>query len=187
MNEEIKINNDKKTSKKKKERVKKNSSFNILDILIVVGLLAFVAIIVLVYSPVGFLDINSDNSTIIYSICISGVDADFAGSVKIGDVVTDVSGYKLGVVASDVEIEPHVIYEYRENDDGSGSIVRITHPELVDLIITISADAVIKDDGYMVDGKRISLETEYDLVFPGFESKGVCVSLSVEKSNEAGE
>ena len=186
MNEKNKIDN-KKTSKKKQERVKRSNGFNILDALIILGLLAFVAVIVLVYSPAEFFNINSDNGTIIYSVCISGVDADFAESVKIGDVVTDADGYKLGVVASDVVIEPHVIYEYRENDDGSGSISKITHPELVDLIITMSADAVVKDGGYMVDGKRISLESEYDLVFPRFESRGVCVSLSVEKSNEAGE
>ena len=183
---ELKVKKDKKPRVKKKERAKKSSGFNILDVLIAAGLLIFVAVIVLVYSPVNLFNINSEDCTIIYSVCISGVTADYAGTVKVGDVVTDADGYRLGTVVSDVEIEAHVVYEYREGDDGNGSIAKITHPELVDLTITISADAKINGDGFTVDGKRIALEAEYDLVFPGLESKGVCVSLSEEKSNDAG-
>lgn len=190
MNEEkktdLKVKKDKKSRVKKKERANKSAGFNILDALIAVGLLVFVAVIVLVYSPVNLLNINSEDSTIIYSVCVSGVTADYAGSVKIGDVVTDSDGYRLGTVVSDVEIEAHVVYEYRESGEGSGSIDKITHPDLVDLIITISADAKTNDDGFIVDGKRIALEAEYDLVFPGLETKGVCISLSEEKSNDAG-
>ena len=190
MNEEkitdVKIKKEKKVRQKRKERTKKESSFNILDGFIVLGILALVAILVLTYAPIGLLSINSDNATIIYSVTVEGVSADYAGSIKVGDVVTDSKGYNLGTVVSDVEIEPHAVYEYRENETGSGSIVKITHPELVDLIITVSANAKVSDDGYTVDGKRIALEAEYELVFPGFESKGVCVSLSVEESNEAG-
>ncbi len=181
-----KIKNDNKTRKKKKERVRKNNSFNILDALIIICLLALIAVMFFVYSPLNLFYINSDSSTIIYSVCIPGVSADYAGNVKVGDVVTDTNGFKLGTVAADVSIEAHAVYEYRENDDGSGSITKITHPELVDLIITISSDAKINDDGYTVDGKRIALEAEYDLVLPGFESKGVCISLSEEKSSDAG-
>ena len=190
MNEEkitdVKVKKEKKVRQKRKERTKKESSFNILDGFIVLGILSLVAILVLTYAPIGLLSINSDNATIIYSVTVEGVSADYAGSIKVGDVVTDSKGYNLGTVVSDVEIEPHAVYEYRENETGSGSIVKITHPELVDLIITVSANAKVSDDGYTVDGKRIALEAEYELVFPGFESKGVCVSLSVEKSNEAG-
>lgn len=176
----------KKVSKKKKERESKKHTFNILDALILIGLTSLIAVIVFAYSPFGLLRINNENSTIIYSVCISGVSADYAGNVNVGDAVSDTDGYKLGRVVSDVDIIPHVVYEYRENDDGSGSIVSATHPELVDLIITISAEAKINEDGYSVDGKRIALEAEYDLVFPKFESKGVCISLSEEKLNDAG-
>lgn len=182
---ETKVKKDKKLRQKKKERSGKNG-FNILDVLIILCILAFIAVIVIVYSPTAWLSFNSDNTEIIYTITVQGVSADYASSVKVGDVVTDSEGYNLGTVASDVEIEPHVVYEYRENGEGGGGIVKITHPELVDLIITLSADAKINDDGYTVDGKRIALSAEYELVFPGFESKGVCISLSEEKTDDAG-
>ena len=189
MNEEkitdVKVKKDKKVRSKKKERTKKNGGFNILDALIIIGILAFIAVIVIVYSPVGLFNL-SDDAVIIYTVRVQGVSADYAGSVKVGDKVTDSKGYDLGTVVSDVEIEPHAVYEYRENEEGSGSIVKITHPELVDLVITVSANAKANEDGYTVDGKRIALEAEYELVFPGFESKGVCISLSKENANDAG-
>ncbi len=183
---DVRVKKDKKNRTKKNERVKKSGGFNILDAFIIIGILAFVAVIVIVYSPVGVFKFNSNDADIIYTVSVRGVSSDYAGSVKIGDVVTDSKGYNLGTVASDVQIEPHVVYEYRENEDGSGSIVQINHPELVDLIITVSANAKVNEDGYTVDGKRIALEAEYELIFPGFESKGVCISLSEEKTNDAG-
>ena len=192
MNEEkitdvkVKVKKEKNGRSKKKERNKKPGSFNILDALIVIGILAFAAVIIIVYSPIGLLKINSDDAVIIYTVSIQGVSADYAASVKVGDEITDAKGYNLGKVVSDVEVESHVVYEYRENGDGNGSIAVITHPELVDLIITVAANAKVNDDGYTVDGKRIALEAEYELVFPGFESKGVCISLSEEKTSDAG-
>ena len=112
--------------------------------------------------------------------------ADYAGAVNVGDLVSDIDGYELGTVASDVEVEPHIIYRYSEYEDGSGSINEIVHPELVDIVITVSAKAKNAEDGYTVDGMRIALEAEYQLVFPGFESKGICVSLSEENTSDAG-
>ncbi len=188
MNEE-KIIDTKRTKNKKsakKERSSRKSGFNLLDVLIVISILAAVLLLVFVYSPTQLFNIKSNDAAIIYSICIPGVPAEYAGNINVADLVTDSKGYRLGEVASDVEVEPHVIYEYRENADGSGSIVEITHPDLVDLIITVSAKADVNEDGYTVDGKRIALEAEYELVLPGFESKGTCVSLSEENASEAG-
>lgn len=191
MNEDKVIEKDKtkkikKRSASKSERSSRRSGFNLLDALILVCLVATVALVVLVYSPAEIFNLRSNDVTIIYSINVSGVPADYAATINVSDIVTDEEGYNLGVVASDVEVEPHVIYEYRENSDGSGSIVEILHPELVDLIITVSAKADINSDGYTVDGKRIALEAEYDIVLPEFVSKGICISLSEENANDAG-
>lgn len=191
MNEDKVIEKDKtkkikKRSASKSERSSRRSGFNLLDALILVCLVATVALVVLVYSPAEIFNLRSNDVTIIYSINVSGVPADYAATINVSDIVTDEEGYNLGVVASDVEVEPHVIYEYRENSDGSGSIVEIVHPELVDLIITVSAKADINSDGYTVDGKRIALEAEYDIVLPEFVSKGICISLSEENANDAG-
>lgn len=191
MNEAQPKRNKKEEKTRKNKSAKQNSvtskrGFNFLDALIIISILATVALIVLVYSPLKLFNIKSNDATIIYSINISGVPAEYASSISVSDIVTDDKGYNLGLVASDVQVEPHVIYEYRENQDGSGSIIEIIHPDLVDLIITVSANAEVADDGYIVDGKRIALEAEYNIVLPEFEAKGVCISLSEESAKEAG-
>jgi hypothetical protein len=56
----------------------------------------------------------------------------------------------------------------------------------VDIIITVTATAEKSDVGFTVDGMRIAIEAEYELVFPGFESKGVCISLSEEIAKDGG-
>ena len=183
---EKKIKKKKEPKVPKAEKKSRKRGINILDILIILSLVAAVVLVVLVYSPAELFNVNSGNTDIIYSVCISGVPADYAGAVNVGDLVSDIDGYELGTVASDVEVEPHIIYRYSEYEDGSGSINEIVHPELVDIVITVSAKAKNAEDGYTVDGMRIALEAEYQLVFPGFESKGICVSLSEENTSDAG-
>lgn len=190
MAEEIKndvINENKpKSIKQKKDKKERKSGFNFLDVLIIACVLSVVALLFFVYSPSEILSGNSREASIIYTIRISGVPAEYAAAISEGDEVTDPDGYVLGKVASEVEVEPHTIYQYRETYDGSGGIVSIEHPDLVDLIITVYAEADHNSDGYTVDGKRIAVEAEYDLVLPGFESKGTCISLSEEKASEVG-
>jgi hypothetical protein len=190
MNEEIMLESkpgkEKKPARRKSEKKQRKNNFNILDALIIVAVLALITVTVLVYSPTEILNLNSDNTTVMYSVCISGVSANYAASVKVGDTVSDADGHKLGIVASDVEIEPHAVYKYQTDESGNGSIVKITHPELVDIIITVTATAEKSDVGFTVDGMRIAIEAEYELVFPGFESKGVCISLSEEIAKDGG-
>ena len=190
MNEEIMLESkpgkEKRQAGRKGEKKQRKNGFNALDALIIIAVLALVTVIILVYSPTEFLNLNADNTTVMYSVRISGVSANYAANVKVGDTVTDADGHKLGIVASDVEIEPHAVYKYQTDDSGNGSIVKITHPELVDIIITVTATAKKSDSGFTVDGKRIAVEVEYELVLPGFESKGVCVSLSEENADDGG-
>lgn len=190
MTDEIKNekSNERKSKKirQKSEKKARRGTFNFLDVIIIACIIAVVALLLLVYSPFEILGMNSRETTIIYTIRISGVPAEYAAAISVGDDVSDADGYILGNVASDVEVEPHNIYEYRENLDGSGGVVSIKHPELVDLIVTVSADADHSHDGYSVDGKRIAVESEYELVLPKFESKGICISLSEENASDAG-
>lgn len=181
----IKDNKAKKVKTKKEKKVR-STSFNFLDVIIIACVIAVAVLLFFVYSPSKLLGGNSTDTNIIYTLRISGVPAEYATAINVGDEVTDPDGYVLGKVASDVEVEPHSMYEYRENIDGSGGIVSIEHPDLVDLIITVYAEADRTSDGYTVDGKRIAIESEYYLVLPRFESKGTCISLSEENASDAG-
>lgn len=191
MNEQIK--NEKIPNKKikqnntqKRERSSRTTGFNFVDAIIVVCIISVLVLLYFVYSPLELLGIGTKETNIIYTVKVSGVPSEYASAIKIGEVVSERDGYVLGTVASEVEIEPYSIYEYKENEFGSGGIVSITHPDLVNLIITVSARAEKGKDGYIVDGKRIAVEAEYEFMLPKFQSKGICISLSEENSGEGG-
>lgn len=175
-----------KKPKTKRERSPRANRFNFIDAIIIICIVSVLALLYFVYSPLELLGIGTKETNIIYTIKVLGVPSEYASAINTGDILSDGDGYILGTVASEVEIEPHSIYEYRENEFGSGGIVSMTHPDLVDLIITVSATSEKSADGYRVDGKRIAVEAEYHLLLPKFESKGICISLSEENVREGG-
>ncbi len=185
MTEEKKIDKVNKTKKKNaqgKEK-KRRVGINILDVLIILCLLAVAVLLFFVYSPLDMIAMPSDETAIIYTVRVSGVPSAYATNINIGDKVSDHDGYDLGAVASAVEVEAHTMYIF---DINSGGIKPVVHPDLVDLIITVSATAEVNDDGYLIDGRRIAVEGVYDMLLPNFEAEGICVSLSEENANDAG-
>ena len=185
MTEEKKIDKVNKTKKKNaqgKEK-KKRLGINILDVLIILCVLAVAVLAFFVYSPLDMISLPADETAVIYSVRISGVPSAYATNINIGDKVSDSDGYDLGVVASAVEVEAHTLYIFDEN---SGGVKPVVHPDLVDLIITVSATANVKNDGYLIDGRRIAVEGVYNLLLPNFEAEGICISLSEENDNNAG-
>ena len=182
------ITSDKKTKKKASASENKPGAFkfNFLDVIIVIMVLAIVLLIIFVYSPSRLIGAGGEETALIYTLRISGVSSDYVTSISAGDIITDENGYSLGIVASDVEAEPYVTYEYIKKPDGNGTIVSVKHPDLVNLFITVSANAELNADGYYVDGMRIAVEKEYRIILPGFEAKGVCIAISEEQANEAG-
>lgn len=185
-NEKIKKPKMKNAESKKRDKGSRGSGFNFVDAIIIVCIVCVLALLFFVYSPIELLGIGTKEADIIYTVKVVGVPSEYAAAINAGDSLSDIDGYTLGVVASEVEIEPYSIFEYKENEYGSGGIVRITHPDLVNLIITVSATAEKGSDGYKVDGKRIAVEAEYHLSLPKFESKGLCISLSEENAGEGG-
>ncbi len=177
-----KVNKSKKKAVQGKEK-KKREGINILDILIILCITAVVALLFAVYSPWNLIKVNSDDVDVIYTVRISGVPSAYASNINIGDKVSDPDGYELGAVASAVEVESHIMYIF---DANSGGVKPIEHPDLVDLVVTFSATATVKDDGYLIDGKRIAVEGVYELLLPNFEAEGICISLSQENANDAG-
>ncbi|MBQ5601826.1 MAG: DUF4330 domain-containing protein [Clostridia bacterium] len=177
-----KINKPKRKSVQGKEK-KKRVGINILDILIILCITAVVALLFAVYSPWNLIKINSDEVAVIYTVRVSGVPSAYASNINIGDKASDPDGYELGVVASAVEVESHIMYIF---DTNSGGVKPIEHPDLVDLLVTFSATATVSDDGYLINGKRIAVEGVYELLLPDFEAEGICISLSQENATEAG-
>lgn len=190
MEEEMKMESAEKKSRRKKlpkaEKKSRKVGFNFLDAVIIAMVLAIVLLVVLVYSPGRVGGTGGKDTNLIYTVRISGVSADYATAISVGEQISDENGYYLGTVASDVEVEPYMVYEYVSKADGNGMIVSVKHPDLVNLIVTITAQAELEEDGYYVEGKRIAVEREYTLILPRFESKGVCIAISEEQINEGG-
>jgi hypothetical protein len=184
-NEKIKKQKNKKTTQKR-EKKQRGNGFNFVDAIIIICIASVLVLMYFVYSPLELLGIGTKEVNIIYTVKISGVPSEYATAINPGDTLFDRDGYSLGTVAAEVEIEPYSIYEYKENEFGSGGIINITHPDLVNLIITVSAEAEKGKDGYEVDDKRIAVEAEYEIMLPKFESKGLCISLSEEIAGERG-
>lgn len=185
MTEEKKIENSNKSKKKVSQgkEKKRAGGVNILDVLIILCLLAVAALLFFVYSPLSLFSFRTEETDIIYSVRVYGVPSDYATNINVGDTVSDVDGYELGRIASAVEVESHTMYIF---DSHGGGVKPVIHPDLVDLIITVSATADENDNGYLVDGKRIAVEGRYNLLLPGFEGEGICISLSEENANDAG-
>ncbi len=178
-----KVNKPQKSKRRNTNDKEKRVRFNILDALVLICVLAVAILLIFVYSPLNMINTGDRETAVIYSVRIYGVPAEYAGYVDIGDAVNDRNGYDLGKVASAVEVEQHVMFRF---DPNSGGVRAVVHPDLVDLIITISANAEVYDDGYLVDGRRIAVEGEYELLFPSLEAHGICVSLSEENANDEG-
>lgn len=172
----------------KEHPVRKKLGINLLDVILIIALILAVALVVSVYSPSGYRFGFGKEATLVYTIEVSGVPAEYASAINVDDPVYDADGYALGVVAADVEVQPYTVYEYKSDDEGNGSLVAVEHSDLKSLIITVSVKADYNEgEGYSVDGKRIAVGAEYELVLPAFESVGECVGLIAENAANGGE
>ncbi len=173
----------------KKERpAGKRIGFNLLDVILIFALILAAGLVISVYSPGGLLFVADREVTLVYTIEVSGVPAEYASAISVGDSVYDADGYALGEIATDVEVEPYLVYEYKDSEEGLGSLVAVEHTDLKCLIITVTVKADYKEGvGYTADGRRIAVGAKYDLVIPGFESSGECIGITAENSANGGE
>ena len=112
---------------------------------------------------------------ILYVIEFTGVDGDFAASIKEGDPVYDAGrNYQIGKVSA-VDTENHTVITY---DETTGEAVCVEHPELKNIIVTVEVKAVYTSgEGYYVNGQRIAVGKAFNVRFPGFTGNGYCIAL----------
>ncbi len=151
-------------------------SFNIVDLLLILFALAVAFFVFFVLDPFGLnvLDKDSKGTEITYRISISGLDEAFVGKIEEGAPVFDANTKKyLGVVESVGEPATHMSIRA----EGAAGILYPVQG-LYDFTVTIRADAdYTKNLGYSVDGTRISVGTEYTLIFPQYTGSGYCISI----------
>jgi len=153
---------------------KKRGGFNAVDLLIV---LAVVGIIV-VFVASFFVSEKEEGVPveIEYTLLIEGVDEAFADKIQVGDKAFDVSQQiLLGRVSSVENSERYAVYEY---DDESETIAVREYPDKYNVRVVLSSEAVFVDEeGYRVNGKRISVGGNLEVRFPEYAAYGYCVEL----------
>ena len=147
-------------------------SFNFVDVLLILFVIAIVFVAVNIVSPRSLIsNLRGDNMRAIeYTVELVGVDSDFVEKIKENDTVIDaVSKNNIGSVKS---VEDNVYFEL---EDG----VIVEYDDKVNLLITVSATATYTETkGYAVNERRIAVGEKLSLRFPDFVGEGYCVGFS---------
>ena len=134
----------------KKPQKEKRGSFNVIDIVLILLLLAFIMIAVYCFAPSSLFDFGSEKTvTVEYTVEIPGVPKDMAAKILVGDSVTDGNAqYALGKVTN-TEIDDYVEYIY---NDETGRISAVAYSEegddrnvLKSVLVTVSTTATYSE------------------------------------------
>ena len=176
----------------KKERVKKKNGrkgLNIADIIVIALVLACIALAVWIFGGSGIFG-SSETVTIEYELWIVDIRNDIASHIKTGAKVTEATRhYHIGTLGDSFRSEPYM-YEayldevYDENGDPvegitDGEMVLVEKPGYVSVILPITAEAVVEEDGYYVNGYKICVGGLIYIRTPDFAGAGHVVSINV--------
>ena len=157
---------------------KQRKKFNFIDFLILLFVLAFVFVVINVFSPMSFFKkMRYDaEKTVTYAVEFREVDKEFIDKIAENDKVIDsVSKHTMGVVQS-VEKRDFTTLEY---DSVNGNAVYATHLDKYNVIVTISAKSTYRvGEGYSINDCRIAVGEKLALRFPNYSGEGYCINLS---------
>ncbi len=166
---------------------KRKLRINLIDILILAVILAAAAVLVYVYAGIGRTDVQDVETVFLeYVVEVPELEGSMANLLAQGDVAEDaISRVRLGTVYShenkeflstDFDEENNrEVYKPVQNYDGEN----MENRGLRNLYITIHAEAVVTDRGYMVNGKKIAVGDKLSLRFPDMYAVGFCINLRV--------
>lgn len=174
----------------KKPKNDKKKPFNFVDIVLILMILTFAVIMVFFFAPNANLNWGSgQNVQLEYTVEISGISKEMAAKISIGDQVFDgENNYVIGSVTN-TEIDDCVEYVYNEEsgrieavaytDEGDSASVRKT------MLVTITANAkYTEENGYTVNGYRVSVNQSMSLCFPGYVGDGQCISVTILETED---
>ena len=169
----------------KKAKGEKKRAFNIVDVLLSLVILTFLAIIVFLLASNSNLNWTSgQNVKLEYTVEISGISQEMAANIHVGDQVFEgENNYVIGSVTN-TEIDDCVEYVYNEasgrieavayTDEGTSSSIR------KNMLVTITADAKYAEGiGYTINGYHIAVNQLVSLCFPKYVGEGQCISLII--------
>ena len=176
----------------KKERVKNQNGkrgLNIADVIVITVILACVALAAWIFGGSGIFGSN-ETVTIEYELWVVDIRNDVASHLQPGAKVTEASRhYHIGTIGDSFKTEPYT-YEayldelYDENGNPVGGItdgerVEVEKPGYVSVVLPITAEAVVEDDGYYVNGYKICVGGLVYIRTPDFAGAGHVISINV--------
>ena len=161
------------------ENSKKKHKFNVVDAAIIIVIVALVVFAVFFF--VGGDDNNTTSDLpsvrIEYEIEFRTMRDEFADKLIIGDSVTDaVLLYRLGQIV-DVQVTDAV---YTGTNLLTGEVVLSDYPDFSDVVVTVSADAVMGADGrYILDGEYdLAVGNTVSIRTPNFNGTAYCIGIN---------
>ncbi len=176
--------------KKIKRASRSGWRFNILDALIILLIVAFVAsaVVLLIPNVTELLGDKGDRQ-IIYTVVFSEVDEELALAADIYDgqtVIDKSTGRVLGTVIGDALVDDSYEFVIKNGAlDDAPLLESGLYEGKKTLTVTLTATATYNEGrGYEVDGCRIACDRVIEMIFPGFTGKGVCTVVT-ETDNES--
>lgn len=155
--------------------------FNIMDVLILLGIVAVAAVLLYVFvlsenTPVDSLAGN-EATKVTYVIEISGVDDIYTDKISVGETLIDSSKkMNIGTIVA-VESQPYV---YLGKNLNAGTMELTTVEGKSTIYITVEADAVMSGFSYNIGGYTIYVGQQVTLSLPHFVGVGYCISLETQ-------
>ncbi len=182
MNNNISQNENNSVQKKKK-----NKTFNIVDLFVLLLIITLIAALIYAFSPWNFIKskLNSDKEKVEYVVKIENVD------VALQEVKNIISAGQTVLYAETGKEIGHVIgFEFDEaktlsykKDQGYGDEIVGDMSDISDkctLLLIINVDADYKKDvGYTANGQRIAVGEKLSVKLPNFSGNGICTDISL--------
>lgn len=155
--------------------------FLAVDILLLVAIIAAIFFLVVLLTPMNpFRREAGTACELQYTIELANVESDVIELLHEGDVVIDAAtGREIG----EIQLKDKREYTYYSDvavSNGDAYVVEKEHAsDRYTVTLTIRASAVYEEGvGYTVDHCRVAVGREYELHFPSYAGRGVCVTLT---------
>ncbi|MBQ9511323.1 MAG: DUF4330 domain-containing protein [Clostridia bacterium] len=159
------------------------SRFNFVDVIVIVLALAMTAAIVYFFVSRRTTTAPSGDKTVVYTLKLPGVNADYLAMIKENDTITDSStGNVLGTVR-EVQAKHTLYVGDTVADDGKGgkTAAYSEYDNLFDVYITIYVTASVDDRGIAYIGSnRILVGSPFYIRHGAFAKKAYCTAFSIE-------
>lgn len=154
--------------------------FNIMDVLILLGIAAVAAVLLYVFvlsedTPVDSL--SGGTAKITYVVEIANVDDVYADKISVGDTLIDSSKkVNIGTITA-VESQPYV---HLGKNLTNGTMELTTMDNRSTIYVTVEADATLSGFSYTVNGYTVYVGQQVHLSLPHFVGSGYCIAMEVQ-------